>query len=522
MPECFVSPNHFRKEKIQWPPRASEIVLTPRPRHCYFAQVLRMNPAQSSVMHEVLPSEIMGVIFEEHAKLEWKAPVIDGQVCRCWRQIVLNTPRVWAYLEIRGNWPRVEELGAWFHRSGTAPLHIRVDDGSTSKLVDLLNDHHTRIASLRMAICDPSFFEHREFPSLRLLDVRQWHPHGPPARWGFMPTLRSLRSGPIDGSMVEQSVLASLELLALYKANNISLQRHYISLTTLMLDDLTLGDVISAPIDFPSLTYLSLWNMAGLKPHINAPCLTTYHEGGGTQDESFSAPLCSLVEYGIYGPGFSYSAWSYSFPILSRLSIRAESTIIISFLGLFSNFWHLFPALRTISVASVKFQELGFTQEDREIMMAKVHDLDVVLHFEVGVPVHIPIFFGEVGNCPPDYVRFLTIILGPGIPYVRIVDPSSAPIHQVRSTACIEEGTPGLSTADVHFVSFDVYSSDFTCSINLRFQCFLLRLSLLLVKTTANIGVECVVWQSPRQQTQRACIMNTNLLRVAARFAPRK
>ena len=393
---------------------ALEIVFAPQPRSTfYFAQVLRMDPAQLiSVMHEVLPSEIMGVIFEEHAKLEWRAPVIDGQVCRCWRQIILNTPRAWAYLEIRSKRPRIEELRSWpSHRSGTAPLHIRVQymlsvykDSSTRKLYDLLNDHHTRIASLRMATCDPSFFEHREFPCLRLLDVAQWHPHGPLARWGPMPTLRFLRSGPIDGSMVEQSVLASLELLALHKANNISLQRHYISLTTLMLDDLTFGDVISAPIDFPSLTYLSLWNMSGLKPHINAPCLATYHEGGGTQDESFSAPLRSLVEYGVYGPGFSYSEWHYSFPILLRISIRSESHILISFLDFFSNHRPLFPALQIISVASVNFWDLGFSQEDRESMMAKVHDLDVVLHFEVGEPFHIPIFFGEVGNRPPDYL----------------------------------------------------------------------------------------------------------------------
>ena len=29
-------------------------------------------------INEALPSEVFGVIFEEHAKLEWVAPVIDG------------------------------------------------------------------------------------------------------------------------------------------------------------------------------------------------------------------------------------------------------------------------------------------------------------------------------------------------------------------------------------------------------------------------------------------------------------
>ena len=389
--------------KLRWKLSA----LAPRLRHCYFAQVLRMDPAQSSVMHEVLPSEIMGAIFEEHAKLEWKAPVIDGQVCRCWRQIVLNTPRAWAYLEIRGKRPRIEELRTWFHRSGTAPLHIRVDDGSsTGKLYDLLNDHHTRIASLRMATFDPSFFEQREYPCLQLLDVKRWHRsrfYRPTARWGPMPILRSLRSGPIDVSVV-QSVFASLEVLTLHSAHNLLLQRHFKSLTTLMLDTVTLGDVISGPIDFPSLTYLSLWNSTGLKPHINAPCLTTYHEGGGTQCEPFSAPLRSLVEYGVYGPGFSYSEWHHSFPILTRLSMRSESHILISFLDFFSNRRHLFPALRTISIASVNLWDVSFTTENWEIMVAKICKLDVVVHIEVGVPFHVPIFFGDVGGRPSDHL----------------------------------------------------------------------------------------------------------------------
>ena len=364
-----------------------------------------MDPALSSVMHEALPSEIIGVIFEEHAKLEWKAPVIDGQVCRCWRRIVLNTPRAWAYLEIRDKQPRIEELRTWFHQSGTAPLHIRVDDGNTRELYDLLDDHHARIASLRMAACDPSFLEHREFPCLRLLDVEGWHPsrfYQPTARWGPMPILRSLRSGPIDVSVV-QNVFASLEVLTLYSAKNISLQRHFKSLTTLMLSTITLGEAISGPIDFPSLTYLSLWRLTGLKPHINAPCLTTYHEGGGTQDESFSGPLHSLGEYGVYGPGFSYSEWHHSFPILSRLSIRSVPHILISFLDFFSNHRHLFPALQTISVASVNYWDGGFTKEKCEIIVAKICDLDVVVHVEVGVPFHIPIFFGDVGGRPSDH-----------------------------------------------------------------------------------------------------------------------
>ena len=347
-------------------------------------------------MHEVLPSEIMGMIFEEHTKLEWRAPVIDGRLCRSWRQIVLSTPRAWAYLEIYYNQLRIEDLRSWLHRSGTALLHIRIEDNirldSTQYLHDLLGDHHARIASLRITFGDHSFFEQREFPCLQLLEVGNWYRSLRslyPVQWAPMPTLRSLRSGPIDSSVVERSELPSLEVLALWTAYGISLKRHFQSLTTLMLDSVSLEVAISGPVDFPSLDLL------GLKPYVNAPRLTTYHEGGCTLIESFLVPLHSLVEYGVHGLWFRYSEWHRAFPSLSRLSIRTDPPLLKSFLDFFFNHRHSFPALQTIS-AGCRVWGVSFTEEDQEIMEGRVRDLDIVLRFEVGESFHIPIFFGEV------------------------------------------------------------------------------------------------------------------------------
>ena len=76
-------------------------------------------------MHEVLPTEILEMIFEEHAKLEWEAPMIDGRVCCLWRWIVLNTPREWVYLEIHNETVLgMDEVRLRLHRSNSAPLHI--------------------------------------------------------------------------------------------------------------------------------------------------------------------------------------------------------------------------------------------------------------------------------------------------------------------------------------------------------------------------------------------------------------
>ena len=89
-------------------------------------------------------------IIEEHAKLEWMAPAIDGRVCRIWSQIVLNTPRPWAHLEINDDGlPTIGEIRSWLRRSDTAPLHIRIDrdsrpDESMNEraLYGLLSSHH--------------------------------------------------------------------------------------------------------------------------------------------------------------------------------------------------------------------------------------------------------------------------------------------------------------------------------------------------------------------------------------------
>ena len=389
-----------------------------------------MDRALSPVIHEVLPSEVLAMIFEEHAEREWNAPAIDERVCRFWRRIVLNTPRAWRYLEISPyahKQPSIRELQSWLSRSGTVPLHIRVgidieDDKGVNgwKLYDILSDYHTRIASLRMASGYPAFFEGREFPCLRLLDVTNWHLlHGdsPTVHFYSFPELRSLRLGYIDTSLakdplhpidsaVELNNLTSMESLALYITTCTSLAQHSLSLTTLMLDDVSFGDPMLSPVDFPSLTYLSLYHVRGLKPHINAPCLNTYHEGMDTARESFSTPLPSLVEYGLYGSYFDASdpsKWHYFFPNISRVAIRAVPPVLVALLDSLSTHLPSLFALRTISVGTVT-GDAQFTEDEQETMKSligvrgDVCQMGVALRFEEAPSFQIPIFFG-VSHC---------------------------------------------------------------------------------------------------------------------------
>jgi hypothetical protein len=377
-----------------------------------------MNSGIPPVIHDVLPTEITGVIFEEHAKLEWVAPAIDGRVCRRWRQIVLNAPRAWAYLEICARKrPRIGELHLWLRRSGKAPLHVRVDENFTPNqginkrtLYDILGHYHTRITSLRMQQGDPSFFERREFPRLRLLDIGNWylvHLTLSTTRWGSMPELRSLHLGPTEWSVVPLNCLTPLKTPVLWGSNYTSLSRHSHSLTTLMLDRVSVRDVTLGPVAYPSLTYLSLNNVIGLKRHINAPRLVTYHQGGNMGGESFSAPLPSLVEYGVYDPNSGDSdplELHRSFPNISRLSIRANPPVLISFLSSLSSHLHSLPALEMISLGSVKPEGEKIPEADKKTMTSLVRvrseacHTNVALCFETGPPFNIPLFFGHVSR----------------------------------------------------------------------------------------------------------------------------
>ena len=365
-----------------------------------------MIPTRPLVIHKSLPNEIMGVIFEEHTKLDWRAPAIDGRVCRIWRQIVLNTPRAWTYLEIGTDQLTKRRLREWLHRSGSAPLHIRVIRELTCLILDdLLRGYHTRIASLRLPLGDSFLFEGRDFPYLRLLEVNRWDPRDAPSmRWRSMPELQSLRLVATETFSLQWSELPQLEVLILYSTKLTSSPQHPQSLTTLMLDKVSVQDAISSPIDFPSLTYLSVYFVTGLKPYINAPRLVTYHDSG--REEPFPSPIPSLVEYGAYFPSFedvNLARWHHAFPNASRLSIRSYSIDLIKFFRSLSRDPNSLPALQTISVGASGSEQ--FTEESQETMRSLVRvrgevcRMDVILYFETKPPFHIPIFLGEVSHC---------------------------------------------------------------------------------------------------------------------------
>ena len=370
-----------------------------------------MNPTRPLVIHELLPSEIMGVLFEEHAKLEWRAPAIDGRVCRIWRQIVFNTPRAWMYLEISDDRrPVIRELQEWLDRSGSAPLYIRVDRKFSGnphpyQLYNLISSYHTRIASLRLPPDCPAFFDERDFPCLRLLDISHaysTHDILRPLRWDSMPELRSLRIEAPYNFPLQWSELTQLEVLALYSVRITSLLQYSQSLTTLMLTDVSFRDVTPSPMAFPSLTYLSMYEGSRFKPYISVPRLVTFHEGGGIPFEPFSSPIPSLVEYWADHPAFDEETPAilhHYFPNLLKLSVRTRSHYLIPFLQSLSGDPQSLPALQMITLGE---SNAPFTEEEKAIMKGFVQvrgeacQMDVMLDFGMELSFQTPHFFRMV------------------------------------------------------------------------------------------------------------------------------
>ena len=166
-------------------------------------------------------------------------------------------------------------------------------------------------------------------------------------------------------------------------------------------------DATSGPLSFPSLTYLSLFGVRGLKARVIAPRLVTYHEGGTLASESSNIILPSLVEYGVYYPHASDSdptKLNLSFPNIQRLAIRAEELVLLSFFTSLANQPHLLPALQTISAGGRRDR----THQITEGVQAKIRSLvlvrneasavNIVLYLETTASVRIPIVFGLVSD----------------------------------------------------------------------------------------------------------------------------
>jgi hypothetical protein len=312
-------------------------------------------------INSALPEEVFALIFEEHAKLQWNAPVIDGQVCRPWQQTILRSPRVGAHLKIsRKLISAPSKLHQWVGRSGSAPLHIhatRFIEGEE----EVMDQHHKRIESILTSwrSATLALFENRSFPILQSI----WVIGGgrPLVRWSTwraMPALRSFRASHISLDAVPSNTFPPLKDLGLYSVEDCDsvIRYSYHSLTSLMLGYISLQHT-SEFLEFPSLRLLSLVDVKNVKHRMNVPSLTTYHESGRVEEESFPMPLPFLIEYGIYrGPSespLSVTRLHRRYPNISRLSVRAHPNHVKLLVRSLGRLPTALPMLRLLAVKDV-------------------------------------------------------------------------------------------------------------------------------------------------------------------------
>ena len=357
-------------------------------------------------INEALPDDVLGVIFEEHAKLDWRAPLIDGQVCRQWRQTILCSPRAWSHLKIVQNFESApSKLHQWLDRSGSVPLHIQAIDWIQG-VEEFLDPHCKRIESLSLYRFRLTFLENRSFPILQSLTIRAWSINDPLicwSAWRVMPELRYFRASYLWMDALPSNIVPALRLLSLYRVDSDYLIRNSShSLTSLMLDRISLK-YTSESLEFPSLIFLSLFEVKNIKHRMNVPALTTYHESDETEQESFSVSLPSLIEYGtrrLYGEPFLNVTKLYQcYPNISRLSVRAFPSEVKQLLHSLSCQPTALPMLRILAVGTL-YNTTKYNREDKDSMMNDVIVRNITSSVKMELcfdgKVRVPLYFARV------------------------------------------------------------------------------------------------------------------------------
>ena len=327
-------------------------------------------------INESLPDEVFGVIFEEHAKLEWKAPLIDGQVCHQWRQTILCSPRAWAHLRISHIFSFApSQLDRWLDRSGSVPLHIQAIDW-TRDIEEVLDDHSNRIQSISLDDISHAFLQNRSFPILQSLTIDGMYNDTLVIHWSAcsaMPALRSLRASYMSMGALLSNIFPTLKLLALNAVNDCDsiIRNTSHSLTSLMLSWVSLQDT-SETLEFPSLRFLSLLKVKNVKHRMNVPALITYHEADEMDEESFPVSLPLLTEYGICqhynNSPLNVTKLHQCYPNISRLSIGGPPSTVKLFLHSLSGQPGALLMLQILAVDGM-YSSTTYSREDKESLM---------------------------------------------------------------------------------------------------------------------------------------------------------
>ena len=313
--------------------------------------------------HEVhindLPVEVLGIVIEEHALLEWRAPIIDGAVARHWRAAALFCPRVWSHIVLEDYNMGEAGMRLWLERAGTT-LQPKIGTFRTTGATGLLLEQSHRFKSLFYYGVLPVLYP-ISCPNLQDLTILALG-DGRLDSINCGQTFPSLRTMRLDGfdslkyNPKSVSNFGSLQTLCLHDITGpwqSILRGCADSLVTLMLD-VCHGTVQEQPIHLPRLRTLSVRRVSGLKLlQMETPVLERFHEGRsqGLRDVEGRESLLynTVTEYGSYKHGTDLNDL-IPFPNISTLALRETFQTTSRILQNLLSERDCLPALRMIGI----------------------------------------------------------------------------------------------------------------------------------------------------------------------------
>ncbi|KAF7986560.1 hypothetical protein HWV62_26300 [Athelia sp. TMB] len=301
-------------------------------------------PHKTSVI-ERLPHEILACIFEEAYSLENGLELLFSQVTSQWRNVAINTPRLWRSIHLLVDRPPPPELAAlYLTRSKVTPIDITVtqnlyDDQNGAFYGKLLADHIHRCRRLKLSVYSMEsartildFLVVASAPLLQTFDAYLKSEQQPAIQilLGGTPVLAVMHLRASAGFLPPLYAVTTLHIHNIQFASLIELEhwRDILSSLTHLVSLVINGDFLASPI----------WTSGA---SITLPALRTLEINVVDLDEPESDLFECLYE-------------TIDAPLLGCLSLRNYTDDDLAFL---EDSWHLgatkFPALHTLVLSGL-------------------------------------------------------------------------------------------------------------------------------------------------------------------------
>lgn len=357
-----------------------------------------------------LPIEVLGIVIEAHALIEWRAPIIDSAVAWHWRTAALSCPRVWSHIFLEDDTMSEAGIRLWLERAG-ATLQPTIGSFRTSGATGLLLEQSHRFKSLFYRGVLPVLYT-ISFPNLQHLSILALGDgrldsinRGQP-----FPSLHRVRLDGFDSlkfNPKSSSHFGSLQALYLHDITGPwqSVVRGCAnSLITLMLEECH-GTAQQSPIHLPKLRNLSIRRVAGLRlMQLETPALESFHEGrsqGLREVEGLESLLYTTVtEYGSYKRDTDLDVM-IPFPNISTLALRETFQVISRILQMLLSAKDCLPALHMIEIRNNIRRPFSAEQRSKleelvkTLKASRQNPIEVIFTNTNSTPV-APMYFAQV------------------------------------------------------------------------------------------------------------------------------